>query len=53
MSSVVFVLENGSTTLQAPSRPAYFARQSVEMVRIVDGLQTSVNSFTLTEVEGR
>ncbi|KAM0832258.1 hypothetical protein ACQ4PT_065017 [Festuca glaucescens] len=28
MSAVVFILENGSTTLSAPNRPAYFARRS-------------------------
>ncbi|KAM0832255.1 hypothetical protein ACQ4PT_065016 [Festuca glaucescens] len=53
MSSVVFVLENGSTTLPAPKRPAYFARQSAEMEQIRNGIQTSANSFTLTEIEGR
>uniref|UniRef100_A0ACD5Y2C2 Uncharacterized protein n=1 Tax=Avena sativa TaxID=4498 RepID=A0ACD5Y2C2_AVESA len=53
MSSVVFVLENGSTTLPAPKRPAYFARQSAEMEQIRNDIQTSANSFTLTEIEGR
>ncbi|KAM3259619.1 hypothetical protein ACQJBY_051095 [Aegilops geniculata] len=53
MSSVVFVLENGSTTLPAPDRPAYFVRRSVEAVHIGDDIQTSVNSVTLTEIEGR
>ncbi|KAF7067237.1 hypothetical protein CFC21_073151 [Triticum aestivum] len=53
MSSVVFVLENGSTTLPAPDRPAYFVRRSVEAVPIGDEIQTSVNSVTLTEIEGR
>ncbi|XP_037441797.1 putative G-type lectin S-receptor-like serine/threonine-protein kinase At1g61610 [Triticum dicoccoides] len=42
MSSVVFVLENGSSTLTSPNRPAYFSRRSTE-----------VNSFTLTQIEGR
>ncbi|KAM0915545.1 hypothetical protein ACQ4PT_010771 [Festuca glaucescens] len=53
MSSVVFVLENGSTTLPAPKCPAYFARQSAEMEQIRNDIQTSANSFTLTEIEGR
>uniref|UniRef100_A0ACD5XUY3 Uncharacterized protein n=1 Tax=Avena sativa TaxID=4498 RepID=A0ACD5XUY3_AVESA len=53
MSSVVFVLENGSTTLPAPKRPAYFARQSAEMEQIRNDIQTSASSFTLTEIEGR
>uniref|UniRef100_A0ACD5WN89 Uncharacterized protein n=1 Tax=Avena sativa TaxID=4498 RepID=A0ACD5WN89_AVESA len=53
MSSVVFILENGSTTLPAPKLPAYFARQSPELERIRNDIQTSANSFTLTEIEGR
>ncbi|XP_037438323.1 receptor-like serine/threonine-protein kinase SD1-8 [Triticum dicoccoides] len=52
MSSVVFVLENGSTTLTTPNRPAYFVRRSAELDQIRN-IQTSVNSFTLTEIEGR
>ncbi|VAH40463.1 unnamed protein product [Triticum turgidum subsp. durum] len=53
MSYVVFVLENGSTTLPDPNRPAYFARRRIEMEQIREDIQTSVNSFTLTEIEGR
>jgi hypothetical protein len=53
MSSVVFILENGSTTLPAPKRPAFFARESAEMDQIRNNLQTTTNSFTLTEIEGR
>ncbi|KAM0832259.1 hypothetical protein ACQ4PT_065017 [Festuca glaucescens] len=53
MSSVVFVLENGSTTLPAPKRPAYSARRSAEMDQIRNDIQISANSFTLTEIEGR
>ena len=53
MSLVVFILENGSTTLPAPSRPAYFARRRIETLQIGDDIQNSVNSFTLTEIEGR
>ncbi|KAM3393208.1 hypothetical protein ACQJBY_014071 [Aegilops geniculata] len=53
MSYVVFVLENGSTTLPAPNCPAYFARRRIEMEQIREDIQTSVNSFTLTEIEGR
>uniref|UniRef100_A0ACD5Y2D0 Uncharacterized protein n=1 Tax=Avena sativa TaxID=4498 RepID=A0ACD5Y2D0_AVESA len=53
MSAVVFILENGSTTLPAPNRPAYFARRSAEMEQIRADIENSVNSFTLTEIEGR
>ena len=53
MSAVVFVLENGSTTLPAPNRPAYFARRSAEMEQIRADIENSVNSLTLTEMKGR
>ncbi|KAK1632829.1 hypothetical protein QYE76_007144 [Lolium multiflorum] len=57
MQSVVFVLQNGSTTLPAPKRPAYFAayfaRRSAETEQIRNDIQTSANSFTLTEIVGR
>ena len=53
MSAVVFVLENGSTTLPAPNRPAYFARRSAEMEQIRADIENSVNSLTLTEMQGR
>ncbi|KAI4989646.1 hypothetical protein ZWY2020_036963 [Hordeum vulgare] len=53
MSSVVSVLENGSTTLTSPNHPAYFARQSAVVNQIRIDVQTSVNSLTLTEIEGR
>jgi hypothetical protein len=53
MSAVVFVLENGSTTLAAPSRPAYFSRHNIEMEIVRDDIQNSVNNITLTEIQGR
>ncbi|KAF6998529.1 hypothetical protein CFC21_014645 [Triticum aestivum] len=53
MSYVVFVLENGSTTLPDPNSPAYFARRRIEMEQIREDIQTSANGFTLTEIEGR
>ncbi|XP_051189530.1 G-type lectin S-receptor-like serine/threonine-protein kinase At1g11300 isoform X2 [Lolium perenne] len=53
MSAVVFVLENGSTTLAAPSRPAYFSRHNIEMELNRDDIQNSVNNITLTEIQGR
>jgi hypothetical protein len=48
MSSVVFVLENGSTTLPAANQPGYFVHRSVEQK-----IQTSVNGYTITDIEGR
>ncbi|CAM0952442.1 unnamed protein product [Alopecurus aequalis] len=53
MSAVVFILENGSTTLPAPNRPAYFARWSMEIEQIRADIENSVNSLTLTEIQGR
>ncbi|TVU10345.1 hypothetical protein EJB05_43869, partial [Eragrostis curvula] len=53
MSSVVFALENGSNTLPAPNQPAYFAQRSNEMVQIRENIQNSMNTFTITEIEGR
>uniref|UniRef100_A0ACD5XYP7 Uncharacterized protein n=1 Tax=Avena sativa TaxID=4498 RepID=A0ACD5XYP7_AVESA len=53
MSSVVLILENGSSSLPAPKQPAYFGRRSVEMERIINDIQTSANGLTLTEIEGR
>jgi hypothetical protein len=51
MSFVVFVLENGCTTLPTPTCPAYFARGSVEIEQIRSPI--SVNSYTITNIEGR
>jgi hypothetical protein len=54
MSSIVSILDNGSTSLPAPNSPAYFTRQNVEMEELFrDDNQNSVNSVTLTEIEGR
>uniref|UniRef100_A0A453LKD9 Receptor-like serine/threonine-protein kinase n=1 Tax=Aegilops tauschii subsp. strangulata TaxID=200361 RepID=A0A453LKD9_AEGTS len=53
MSSVVFILENGSNTLPFPTCPAYFTRRHAEMEQIRDDIQNSGTSFTLTEIEGR
>ena len=53
MSSVVYALDNGSTTLPTPNRPAYFGRGSNEIDQIKDDIQNSIGSFTLTNIEGR
>ncbi|KAF7074202.1 hypothetical protein CFC21_079107 [Triticum aestivum] len=53
MSSVVFVLENGSTTLATPNRPAYFSRRNVEVDELRNDIHTCVNSLTLSEIDGR
>uniref|UniRef100_A0A0E0QUS7 non-specific serine/threonine protein kinase n=1 Tax=Oryza rufipogon TaxID=4529 RepID=A0A0E0QUS7_ORYRU len=54
MSSVVSTLENGSTTaLPTPNCPAYFAQRSSEIEQLRDNIQNSMNTFTLTDIEGR
>ncbi|XP_071685192.1 putative cysteine-rich receptor-like protein kinase 20 [Lolium perenne] len=53
MSSVVFVLENGSIAFSTPEPPTNFARRNTEMEQVRDDIQHSVNSFTLTEIQGR
>ncbi|VAH42021.1 unnamed protein product [Triticum turgidum subsp. durum] len=50
MSTIVFVLENGSTTLLAPNCPTYFARRRIEMKQIMVDIQSSVNDCTLSEI---
>ncbi|KAE8770204.1 putative serine/threonine-protein kinase receptor [Hordeum vulgare] len=53
ISSIVFNLENGSTSLPTPNCPAYFTRQGVQVDQFRNDIQTSTNRFTLTEIEGR
>ncbi|TVU10344.1 hypothetical protein EJB05_43868, partial [Eragrostis curvula] len=53
MSSVVFALENGSNTLPDPNQPAYFAQRSSDMVQLRENVQNSMNTFTMTAIEGR
>ena len=50
MTSVVFVLENGSTTLPTPNTPTFFVKQNTGMENI---RENSINTFTHTEIEGR
>lgn len=52
MSSVVSILENGSTTFLAmPNQPAYFAQTTSEMDKMTDG--SSRNTMTMTVLQGR
>lgn len=53
MSSVVYALDTGSTTLQTPNRPAYFGHRSNEIDHLNNDIQNSIGSFTLTNIEGR
>ncbi|KAF8661245.1 hypothetical protein HU200_057089 [Digitaria exilis] len=53
MSSIVFSLENGSTTMPTPSNPGHYGQGSSDMEQIRDRTDTSMNSLTLTNLEGR
>uniref|UniRef100_K3ZRF9 non-specific serine/threonine protein kinase n=1 Tax=Setaria italica TaxID=4555 RepID=K3ZRF9_SETIT len=53
MSSVVLALENGSTTLPTPKNPGHYAQGSSDMEQIRDRIDNSMNSLTLTNIEGR
>ncbi|KAL6601385.1 hypothetical protein ACP70R_044605 [Stipagrostis hirtigluma subsp. patula] len=53
MSSVVFNLENGCTTLPKPNHPAYFAQKNSEIEQIREDILNSKNTMTLTVIEGR
>ncbi|KAL6844913.1 hypothetical protein ACP4OV_025572 [Aristida adscensionis] len=53
MSFVVFTLENGSVTLQTPNCPAYFAQRSNDIEQIRANIENSMNTMTLTSIEGR
>ncbi|TVU10333.1 hypothetical protein EJB05_43857, partial [Eragrostis curvula] len=52
MSSVVFNLENGCTTLPKPNHPAYFAKRNSDMDQI-ENILNSKNTMTLTVIDGR
>uniref|UniRef100_K4A2F5 non-specific serine/threonine protein kinase n=1 Tax=Setaria italica TaxID=4555 RepID=K4A2F5_SETIT len=53
MSSVLFVLENGSTTLPIPKKPVYFAHRNNEVEQGRGNSQSSKNSVTLSALDGR
>ncbi|KAK3146931.1 hypothetical protein QOZ80_3BG0275300 [Eleusine coracana subsp. coracana] len=56
MSSVVYALDNGSTMLSTPSCPscpAYYAHRSNKMEHLSCETQNSINSDTITIIEGR
>ncbi|TVU10325.1 hypothetical protein EJB05_43848, partial [Eragrostis curvula] len=53
MSSVVFNLENGCTTLPVPNHPAYFAQRNNELEQIRVDMLNSKNTMSLTVIGGR
>lgn len=52
MSSIIYSLENGSTTLPTPNNPGHYGQRSGDMDQIRNE-SNSTNSLTLTNIEGR
>jgi hypothetical protein len=46
----MLILENGSNSLPAPNRPAYFAQRDIEMEQPRDDTQNSNNTVTLIQL---
>jgi hypothetical protein len=53
MSSVVFILENGSAAIPIPSQPAYFAHTHEQTELARGSTENSKNSLTITVLQGR
>ncbi|KAK3129518.1 hypothetical protein QOZ80_6BG0480920 [Eleusine coracana subsp. coracana] len=53
MPKVVRILENGSKSLVAPNRPAYFDKRNTGIMEGGDSSNNSNNTVTLTVLEGR
>ncbi|KAK1644052.1 hypothetical protein QYE76_061857 [Lolium multiflorum] len=53
MSSVVFILENGSAAIPIPSQPAYFAHTDEQTELVRGSTENSKNSLTITVLQGR
>ena len=52
MSSIVYSLENGSTTMPTPNNPGHYGQRGGGMEQIRDE-NNSMNTLTLTTIEGR
>ncbi|XP_037487801.1 receptor-like serine/threonine-protein kinase SD1-8 [Triticum dicoccoides] len=53
MSSVVFMLENETTTLSAPRQPVYFAHRNSGAKETGENTSSSMNNMSVTMLEGR
>ena len=53
MSKVVFMLENEATSLSTPRQPVYFAQRNSEAKETGENTTSSMNSMSLTVLEGR
>jgi hypothetical protein len=52
MSSIVYSLENGSTTLPTPNNPGHYGQRSGDMEQIRDE-NNSMNCLTITTIQGQ
>uniref|UniRef100_A0A453T125 S-locus receptor kinase C-terminal domain-containing protein n=2 Tax=Aegilops tauschii subsp. strangulata TaxID=200361 RepID=A0A453T125_AEGTS len=53
MSSVIFMLENGSALVPAPKKPAYYALGNCEVGEMIEQIGNSVNGISITTLDGR
>ncbi|KAF8651283.1 hypothetical protein HU200_063533 [Digitaria exilis] len=53
MSSVMFMLENATTLLPAPKEPVYFAPRNNQTEGTMRNVEGSLNTWTITALEGR
>jgi hypothetical protein len=54
MSSVVFMLENETTTLSVPKQPVFFSRRYSEAQETGENTSSSMNNMSMTVLlEGR
>jgi hypothetical protein len=53
MPYIVFALENGTTKLPPPNRPAYLGLGNTELDQIRYDIENSANTVTLTNIEAR
>jgi hypothetical protein len=53
MPYIVLALENGTTKLPTPNRPAYLGLEITELDQTQYDIENSVNIVTLTNIVGR
>ncbi|KAF7098255.1 hypothetical protein CFC21_100008 [Triticum aestivum] len=53
MSSVIFMLENGSALVPAPKKPAYYALGNCEVGQATEQMEKSMNGISITTLDGR
>jgi hypothetical protein len=53
MPYIVLALENGTTKLPPPNRPAYLGLENSELDQIQYDIENSINIVTVTKIVGR